>query len=100
MLIMNCKPKIIDWEDVEPTRSFLEYSIPARDLGLGLDEWPLFLETTMGSGKPFERMQRLQEGTLYRQGRDLVLLVLNRKVINRKVWSGPYREKVFPIVVS
>jgi hypothetical protein len=92
---MNGKPKIIHWEDVEPTRTVLKYSTPARDLGLGLDEWPLFLETTMGSGKPFERMQRLDEGTLYRQGRDLVLLVLNRKVITRKVWSGPYRDQVF-----
>ena len=97
---MNCKPKMIHWEDVEPTRTFLKYSIPARDLGLGLDEWPLFLETTMGSGKPFERMQRLEEGSLYRQGRDLVLLVRSRKVIRRKVWSGPYRESVFSMVVS
>ncbi|WP_112171564.1 hypothetical protein [Paraburkholderia unamae] len=95
MLIMNCKPKIVHWEDVEPTRSFLKYSIPAGDLGLCLDEWPLFLETSMGSGKPFERMQRLEEGTLYRQGRDLVLLVLERKVR-----SGPFREKVLSMGVS
>ena len=92
---MNGKPKLVQWEDVEPTRSFLKYSIPARDLGLGLDEWPLFLETSMGSGKPFERVQRLEGGTLYRQGRDLVLLVLNRKVR-----SGPFREKVLSMVVS
>ncbi|WP_321939943.1 hypothetical protein [Paraburkholderia sp. J8-2] len=50
----------------------------------------------MGSGKPFERVQRLEEGTLYRQGRDhLVLLVLDRKV-----WSGLFREKIFSMVVS
>ncbi|WP_321949542.1 hypothetical protein [Paraburkholderia sp. J10-1] len=61
-----------------------------------MDEWPLFLETSMGSGKPFERVQRLEEGALYRQGRDhLVLLVLDRKV-----WSGLFREKIFSMVVS
>ncbi|WP_028232831.1 hypothetical protein [Paraburkholderia mimosarum] len=97
---MNCKPKIIHWEDVEPTRTFLKYSIAASDLGLGLDEWPLFLETAMGSGRPFERMQRLEHGTLYRQGRDLVLLVFNSNIINRKVWSSPCREKALSMVVS
>jgi len=75
----------------------VKYSTTAKDLGLGLDEWPLFLETQRQAIRANAAVGR---GNVYRQGRDLVLHVLNCEVIISKVWSGPYREKVFPIVVS